>query len=126
MTNAGKNHKLKGSRSSVRYTVPAAVFMTSDILIICNGDGKTPAKDYEIDSRSVVNPSTKGRYMRHRPRFEKWSMNFTLRLTGLLPEDFCHKLLNEAGEQQGIGDFRPNCRGPFGTFRVTRWENSKE
>jgi hypothetical protein len=29
-----------------------------------------------------------------------------------------------AGNSIGIGDFRPEKRGPFGTFRVTRFEEA--
>ena len=120
---AGSNHKLKGSRKSAKYVVSGDVQMTSDTIIICNGDGKTPAKDYEVDSRPVVIPSTKGRIMRHRPRFDDWSINFSLRVNeDLLPEDFVHQLLDEGGLQGGIGDFRPQKFGPYGTFLVTEWK----
>jgi len=120
---AGSNHKLKGSRKSAKYVVSGAVQMTADSIIIGNGDGKTPAKDYEVDSRPVVIPSTKGRIMRHRPRFDDWSSSFSLRINeDLLPEDFVHQLLDEGGLQGGIGDFRPQKFGPFGTFLVTEWK----
>ena len=100
--------------------------MTSDTLVIRNGDGVTPAKDYEVDSRPVVIPSTKGRIMRHRPRFDHWSMRFSMRINeDLLPEDFVHQLLDEGGLQGGIGDFRPQKFGPYGTFLVTEWKNGK-
>jgi hypothetical protein len=60
--------------------------------------------------------------MRHRPRFDCWSAQFSLSINDeILPEDFVHQLLNEAGLQQGIGDFRPEKRGQFGTFRVIAW-----
>ena len=120
---AGGNHKLKGSRKSAKYVVSGAVQMTSDSIIIGNGDGKTPIKDFEVDSRPVVIPATKGRIMRHRPRFDDWSSNFSLRINeDLLPEDFVHQLLDEGGLQGGIGDFRPQKFGPFGTFLVTGWK----
>jgi len=115
------NHKLKGSRKSAKYVVPAAVLVMDDALTICNGDGK-PAVDFEVDSRPVVIPATKGRIMRHRPRFDVWSASFTVRINDLiLPVDFIHKLLTEGGEQHGIGDFRPEKGGPFGTFQVIEW-----
>ena len=123
---AGSNHKLKGSRKSAKYVVSGAVQMTTDTLIVRNGDGVSPAKDYEVDSRPVVIPSTKGRIMRHRPRFDEWSMRFSLRVNeDLLPEDFVHQLLDEGGLQGGIGDFRPQKFGPFGTFLVTEWKDGK-
>jgi hypothetical protein len=116
---AGENHKLKGSRKSAKYLVPAAVNIQEIIVPVKNGDGKSLAKDFEVDSRPVTIPATKGRIMRHRPRFDAWAANFTLLVNeNVLPEDFVHKLLTEAGEQRGLGDFRPT----FGRFRVTRWK----
>lgn len=120
---SASNHKMKGSRRSAKYAVPGAIFLTCDTLLIRNGDGKTLVKDFEVDSRPVVIPATKGRIMCHRPRFEDWSCSFDLRLNEeLLPSDFVHQLLTEGGQQIGIGSFRPEKGGPFGTFNVVHWE----
>lgn len=117
------NHKLKGSRRSARFVVPAAVGVTTDTILLTNGDGKTPVTDFEVDSRPVTIPATKGRIMRHRPRFDCWSASFPLRINEkLLPVDFIHRLMDEAGESSGLGDFRPQKRGPFGCFVVTSWK----
>ena len=95
--------------------------------MILNGDGQTPVKDFEVDSRPVVIPATKGRVMRHRPRYDCWSMTLNIRVdVDLIPESFVHQLLTEGGQQVGIGDFRPEKFGPFGTFSVTSWEPAKE
>lgn len=118
------NHKLKGSRKSAKYVTPAAVRVVEIAIPLRNGDGSL-IKDFEVDSRPVTIPATKGRIMRHRPRFDCWSAKFNLAINDtLLPEDFVQKLLTEAGEQQGIGDFRPGTRGPFGCFRVTSWKRA--
>jgi hypothetical protein len=123
---AGGNHKLRGSRKSAKFIIPAAVLVLADTVTILNGDGSTPAKDFEVDSRPVTIPATKGRIMRHRPRFDEWSAKFTLRINdSILPDDFVHTLLGEGGEQIGIGDFRPEKGGPFGTFIVTNWKGAK-
>ncbi len=122
---AGSNHKMKGSRRSAKFVVPAAVLVMDDAIIINNGDSK-PAPDFEVDSRPVVIPATKGRVMRHRPRFDIWSALFTIRINELiLPVDFVHTLLTEGGQQIGIGDFRPEKGGPFGTFNVVEWKEQK-
>jgi hypothetical protein len=127
ITEAGGAHKLRGSRKSAKYVVPAAVRVKEIDIPVRNGDGKTLAADFEVDSRPVSIPATKGRIMRHRPRFDVWSAQFTLTINDkLLPEEFVHQLLTEAGEQQGIGDFRPQRRGPFGTFRVVRWDRMRD
>ena len=72
---------------------------------------------------AVTIPATKGRIMRYRPRFNEWGARFDLLLDdNALDAEMAHQLLNEAGQSIGIGDFRPEKRGPFGTFRVVRFE----
>jgi hypothetical protein len=123
---AGGNHKLRGSRKSAKYVVPAAVLVMADAITVNNGDGK-PAKDFEVDSRPVTIPATRGRIMRHRPRFDVWSAKFVLRINeDILPIEFVQTLLSEGGMQIGIGDYRPEKGGPFGTFQVTSWEETKK
>jgi hypothetical protein len=119
--NAGVNHKMRGSRKSLKFIVPSAVRVATDKITVLNGNG--PAKNFEVDSRPVTIPATKGRIMRHRPRFDKWSAEFDLIVNEkLLDPEQVHILLNEAGESIGIGDFRPEKRGPFGTFRVVKFK----
>lgn len=121
MGNAGSNHKMRGSRKSLRFVVPSAVHVSGEAITILNGDG--PAKNFEVDSRPVTIPATKGRVMRHRPRFDEWGARFEMMVNDdLLAIETAHQLLTEAGQSIGIGDFRPEKRGPFGTFRVTRFE----
>lgn len=123
---AGGGHKLKGTRKSAKYVVPAAVLVLGDEVRILNGDSKTPAKDFEVDSRPVTIPATKGRVMRHRPRFDTWSATFDLRVNDqILPTDFVQQLLVEGGQQIGIGDYRPEKGGPFGVFNVVSWKEIK-
>jgi len=33
--------------------------------------------------------------------------------------------VDAAGKRIGLGDFRPDCKGPFGRFVVTKWKTSK-
>jgi len=125
MIEAGGNHKMRGSRKSLKYIVPAALRVLEVDVPLRNGDGKSLIHDFEVDSRPVTIPSTKGRIMRHRPRFDNWSASFHLVINdSLLEEATAQRLLTEAGEQQGIGDFRPNKRGPFGCFRIVSWSRA--
>jgi len=127
LSEAGSNHKLTGSRKSAKYAVYAAVFLPDETLTILNGDGATPAAKFEVDSRPVVIRVVGARIMRHRPRFDEWSIAFSARINDdVLPPDFVHQLMSEGGQQVGIGDFRPQCRGPFGTFNVVHWEELEE
>jgi hypothetical protein len=121
MRNAGANHKMRGTRKTLRFVVPSAVRPCSDTITILNGNG--PARDFEVDARPVTIPSTKGRVMRYRPRWDQWGAKFSLMLndTALSVED-AQRLLTEGGEFVGIGDFRPEKSGPFGCFRVVSFQ----
>lgn len=109
---AGKS-KVSTMRSSL---VPAGIALQEIELPI------TPGK-YEVDSRPVVIPSTGGRIMAHRPRFDTWSCKFTLDVDDdIFPEAVVRQLLDLGGKRIGLGDFRPARRGPFGRFVVTSWK----
>ena len=120
---AGGSHKAKGSRKSVKYLVPAAVIVLDELCGIYLHDRKTKVMDFEVDSRPVVIPATKGRVMRHRARFNEWSVKFSMRINEkILSEALVRQLLTEGGEQIGIGDFRPDKGGSFGTFGLVAWD----
>jgi len=120
LINVAGNHKQRGSRKSLRYVVPGAVRPVEESAVLCDPDTGTPIKHFEVDSRPVTIPATKGKIMRHRPRIEKWSATFSLKInTDMIASDDVLKLLAEAGDVVGIGDFRPEKRGPFGCFIVT-------
>ena len=119
---AGANHKMVGTRKTLRFIVPSAVRMLKDGITILDKNNN-PAKTFEVDSRPVTIPSTKGKIMRHRPRFDDWKANFDIMVNDdLLAIESVHLLLNEAGITVGIGDYRPAKGGPFGCFRVTKFE----
>ena len=81
-------------------------------------------KEYTIDSRPVVIPATKGRIVRHRPRFDQWEVSFNLEYdTALLNETELRQVIDDAGSRVGLLDFRPEKKGPFGRFIVTKWES---
>lgn len=119
---AGTNHKLKGSRRSVKFVVPSAVLVPEDHIHVLTKNGER-REDFEVDSRPVTIPSTKGRIMRHRPRWDDWTAEFTLEIDPtVLPVDLVHQLLEEGGRRVGIGDYRPEKGGPFGRFEIVHWK----
>lgn len=120
---AGGSHKAKGSRKSLKYIVPAAVLVLDDLCGLYLPDRKTKITTFEVDSRPVTIPATKGRIMRHRPRFNSWACKFQLRLNDdILDETMVRRLMNEGLQQIGIGDFRPEKGGPFGTSHLVHWQ----
>jgi hypothetical protein len=123
MVEAGGNHKEKGTRKSMKYRVPAAVLVLDELAPLYAEDRKTRITTYEVDSRRVVNPTTKGALLAHRPRIERWTLKCVIRINeNLMDPAFVRQLLTEAGEQLGIGAFRPEKRGPFGLFHVVAWD----
>jgi hypothetical protein len=78
--------------------------------------------EFEIDTRAVVVPSTKGRIHRHRPRLDSWQVTFTLEYDDtLLKESQVRQIVDDTGKRVGLLDFRPACKGSFGRFVVTSW-----
>lgn len=83
-------------------------------------------KDWECDSRSVVIPSTGGRIMCHRPRLDAWQATFTLEIDEtMFDPKFVRLLVDDAGKKIGLGDYRPQRKGPFGRFVVANWNTVK-
>lgn len=83
-------------------------------------------KDYEVDSQSVVIPATGGRVMKHRPRLDEWKTNFVIDVdTGMFSEKMTRQIIDDAGMKCGVGAFRPNRKGPYGKFKVVKWNVKK-
>jgi len=79
-------------------------------------------QDWRPYSVSVVIPSTKGRVIRSRPRFDKWKLVFHASFDDkIIPAEIVKKMLDYAGENVGIGDWRPR----FGRFMVTSFKPVK-
>jgi hypothetical protein len=118
---AGGAHKQRGSRKSLKYIIPAAVLVLEDEIVLRDPHG-TPLTEFEVDTRSVVIPSTKGRVLRHRPRLNSWGAEFSLEIDEtVLDPTTVHQLLTEGGTRVGLGDYRPEKGGPFGRFQVVAW-----
>jgi hypothetical protein len=81
---------------------------------------------WEVDSRPVRIPATGGRIIRHRALFNDWKLNFTLNLDAtLLAPKMLREIVDAAGSRIGLGDFRPQTKGPFGKYVVTDWKQLK-
>lgn len=119
---AGKYHKNGKSKVTTLKSslIPAGMALSK---IVC----PLGTKDFEVDSRSVVIPATGGRIMAHRPRLDEWSLSFTLEVDeDMFSAEFARLVIDDAGRKIGLGDFRPDRKGPFGKFVVTGWKVIKE
>lgn len=119
---AGKFHKAGKSKVTTQKTslIPAGV-MVDDLVCPLSTNA------WEVDSRSVVIPSTGGRVMCHRPRIDEWSLSFTLDIdTSMFSPKLVRMIVDDAGKKIGLGDYRPERKGPFGRFVVKGWDVIEE
>lgn len=120
---AGGSHKAKGSRKSLKYMVPASMIVLDELCPLFLRDRKTPITDYEVDSRPVTIPATKGRVMRYRARLNEWCAIVNVQLNEtIIAESILRQLFTEGLQQIGIGDYRPEKGEPFGTSSLVSWE----
>lgn len=122
---AGAFHKAGRTKITTHKSslVPAAVALME---LACPLRGPDGDPKWEVDSRSVVIPSTGGRVMCHRPRLDAWRVSFTLEVdTSMFAVPLVRQLVDDAGKRIGLGDFRPSRKGPFGRFVVVKWEAEK-
>jgi hypothetical protein len=75
------------------------------------------------DKRRGVNPIDRKMVCLVRPRFDQWGFDVQLSVEDSeIDIELAVQVLRVAGSFVGLGDFRPDCRGPFGRFRVTDWK----
>lgn len=123
---AGKFHKLGKNKVTTQKSslIPAGIGVNELMLPVTNGNGG--AGVWEVDTRSVVNPSTQGRIICHRPRVDAWGLAFSLEVdTDMFAPNFVRQLVDDAGKKCGLCDYRPGRKGPFGRFVVTKWVEEK-
>ena len=71
------------------------------------------------DVRRGKNPNGGEAVCLCRPKINIWALEFDVWYDeNLVRLDTIESLFTIAGRTQGLGDFRPNCGGPFGRFRV--------
>jgi hypothetical protein len=81
---------------------------------------------WTVDTRAVRIPATGGRIQAHRPCFHDWQLSFLLELDETeMSEKLLRDIVDAAGKKIGLGDFRPDCKGPFGKFVVIEWKKLK-
>jgi hypothetical protein len=114
---AGKQLKVVGKgKSTYSKLFGSFIVVSPDVLVMLN-------QTWEVDKRAVVVPATKGRVIRYRPKFTDWGLKFTLDiLDDGIPISAVKQGLDTAGAYCGIGDFRPQKKGPFGRFIVTSFK----
>lgn len=119
ITAAGKFFKTGKSKVTTQKSslVPACVEIDGVDLPLVH---KQP---WRVDARPVRIPATGGRILCYRPIFDDWSLSFDVALdTEVMTVKLLREIVDTAGKRIGLGDFRPDCKGPFGRFKVTSWK----
>ena len=110
--------KLTTQRGSL---LPGCMFFDELYYALKSKDG------WSVDTRPVRIPATGGRILRHRPIFHDWSIDFELMIdSDELALGLAREVVDAAGRKIGLGDFRPQTKGPFGRFRVDLWQVTDE
>lgn len=118
LVNASKQFKITGRQTATKY-VKSGIFCTDEYLqFLVDGKPIMSLDDPRIiiDKRTVKNPSTKGRNVRYRAKFDKWESNFRIIVNSddYLSKDILEEILGYAGNFVGVGDYRPR----FGRFKL--------
>lgn len=93
-------------------------------LYVPGADDKTVQPEWVPDKRrgQMKTGSTSVAVCIVRPRFDLWSFDVVIEYDHKkIDETVIRALFDNAGSSQGLGSFRPNKNGPFGTFKVTSW-----
>jgi hypothetical protein len=118
LIDAGKFFKAGKSKVTTQKSslIPACVSIPEVEIPIDSVD------PWDVDTRAVRIPSTGGRILCHRPCFHDWRLSFEIELdTEIMGVKLMREIVDCAGKRIGLGDFRPDCKGPFGKFVVTSW-----
>lgn len=117
LINAGKNFKIMGKGKASYSKLLGSVVEVEDEALIHK------IQDYDSFTTTAVNPMTKGRIVITRPIMRKWSFDFVLKIADDgLPANIVKQILDYGGLYVGIGDWRPDKKGKYGKFMVTKFE----
>jgi hypothetical protein len=118
--NAGRHHKL-GKRlltNAETSLVPGFVRVPGFNFAVQH---QTP---WVVDARAITN-SSGSKSIVYRPLFPDWACEFTMVVDQELGAKLARELVDTLGRRIGIGAYRLERKGPFGAFRVVRWEVEK-
>ena len=96
--------------------VKGAIFVSGDLLPILDANNKPMRPTMRTDAVRVGG-FKKTAMMRYRPEYKDWRVVMTIRFdTGAFTAEQVVSLLNRAGFNVGVGEYRPE----FGAFRVVK------
>jgi len=117
LVNAAKNFQIRGKKRSTYSKLFGCALQVMPEAIVHK------IQKYDLFETTAVNPNTKGRTLVVRPRFPKWELDFTIEiLEEGIPVEVVKEVIDYAGRFVGVGDWRPDKKGKFGKFIVTKFQ----
>ena len=115
LINAGKQLQVVGKGKATYSKLFGAFILIEPATLVIN------PQEYTVDERPVI--VQKARIIRYRPKWEKWNLNFNIIvMDDGISGEVVKQALDNGGRYVGIGDFRPEKRGPFGRFHVVEFK----
>jgi hypothetical protein len=122
MLGASKGRRVKALKMTARDALSGACFTVDgrDRCPLMRQVTLDPIMDLdEIDTRRAVIPSSGAAVMRSRGLIRNWCCVIDLEIDeDLITAEFVLELFTLAGTIRGVLDYRPECDGPFGRYRV--------
>jgi len=117
LVSAGAGYKPQGKRFSFKSILAGGIHVEPEEVSL-------GTNEYVIDERSVV--IQRARVLAWRPKIKEWKAQFTIIYNETVLDEnnilIIKKILEDAGVRYGLLDYRPQHKGWFGTFEVTKFE----
>ena len=117
LINAAKSFQIRGKkRATYSKLFGSSINIVPDAIV-------HKIQDWDEFVTTAVNPNTRGRMIVKRPQLNEWELSFTIQvLDDSIAEDVVKEILDYGGRYVGIGDWRPDKKGKFGQFMVTKFK----
>lgn len=115
------DYKQKNSqRKSLKQVIVGAIRPEKETVTLL--DEGRPITAFEVDVRRAVNHKA-GAVAVCRPRFDRWEAEVNLMIDDtIVDEKTALQMIEDAGLRAGVGSFRIQRGGYFGSFQVTEWK----
>jgi hypothetical protein len=127
--NAGQFMRLDGKRqiSTADKTILPSMLSLIDATLPLSAPHKDEYATWEVDIQQGRNPNGGEAVCIIRPRFDQWSLSFTVEVDqSLMSVPMARELIDIAGRRVGLLEYSPRHKGCFGCFLVTSWKQVKK
>ncbi|MEI6022711.1 MAG: hypothetical protein WCQ32_02635 [bacterium] len=130
LAEAGRSVKI--GKKQISTAESTSIFGFLDFLGATFLPFKEGTEDYVVDKRRGVlkNGGKAVAVGIVRPLFKSWEIDLEIEINTTAEfgcqADIVKQLFDAAGTKVGLGDYRPAKKGPFGMFKVAKWEIFEE